>query len=553
MASYHRARGRLSVRSLLVLLVALLIVSPLGQAGARRVLQAGPSESPAVGGSQVTTQGISDLPDGEIVYRVVKRTAPARGGAKVGRRVLSIVLATDDPILLSNEREDGTIVDIARVAPGESYLVQDGTRQIRSSLTDEPVEYLAVEIVGAASGPKIGNGELQFLSDPFTAPDGPRDIDFVRNILSGDDTGLIPDSGSTVAILATDGAIDILPANGPSTTLQAGESAIFPAGDLEITAATATANGVPTNQLAGLTSSLQTTPGDAAYVVTVIGEEVPPTRAKPSATSAGGDASTAPVPTTVSRPDASATPEPAASSKGTIGVQGFACLTPAGPSFDPTSCTPRPTGYSASITGGGRTFALSDAIPSDDAYFWAGLPLGAYTLSVDPLPEGVAGYLVPPGEGITGSPETGYTVTLSEIRPTVNVSIYFYPATAIVPTPTSTPAPVGVTVNITFSECGGYDPTLGPTDCLPVPAGSVNQPYLRRADTGTVPPVSGAVGNVYTWASLPVGGYDVLMSQSTYDFVIDGSYLNAGQGYRIVLSEFPFNLQMYAIRPPVIQ
>ena len=401
MASDHRARGRVSGRSLLILLIAVLIVSPLGQAGARRVLQVGSSDSPAVGGSQVTTQGISDLPDGEIVYRVVQRTAPARGGAKVGRRVLSIVLATDEPVLLSNEQGDGTIVDIARVAPGESYLVQDGTRQIRSSLDGQPVEYLAVEIVAESSGPNFGNGELLFLSDPFTAPDGPRDIDFVRNILEGNDIGLIPDSGNTVAILATDGAIDILPANGAVTTLQAGESAIFPAGDLEIEAATPTANGVPTNQLAGLTSSLQAGPGDAAYVVTVIGEEVPATGVSPSSASSDDEPEPTPVRTVEPTSDPTATSEPAASANGTIGVKGFACQTVAA-DFDPEACEARPGGYSASISGNGKTFELTDAIPSNGAYFWAGLALGDYELTVDPLPDGAAAYLVPPSAGITG-------------------------------------------------------------------------------------------------------------------------------------------------------
>ena len=545
MASDQRARGRVSGRSLLILLVALLIVSPLGQAGARRVLQGGPSDSPAIGGSQVTTQGIAELPDGEIVYRVVKRTAPARGGAKVGRRVLSIVLATDEPVLLSNEREDGTILDIARVAPGESYLVQAGTRQIRSSLDNESVEYLAVEIVRESSGPDIGNGELLFLSDPFTAPEGPRDIDFVRNILEGNDVGLVPDSGNTVAILATDGAIDILPANGTPTTLQAGESAIFPAGDIEIEAATTTANGVPTNQLAGLTSSLQADPGDAAYVVTVIGEEVPATGVTPTATSRSGN----PDPGSAASPSAEpgATTEPNTSANGTIGVQAYLCPATTVATLDPAACKPTMEGFGASIDGGGTTRTLADSTSSATGYFWIGIPLTTYTLTVDPLPDGFTGYYVPGSAAVGGSAEDGYTLTVDETSPAITVPIYFLAAEAQAPRTSS--------VTALLYRCLAYDPNTGPDNCSPEPVGEANMPYLAGIanTTGSYDAASAVVnGNSCTWTAVPVGDYALGQSGWANDYVVNGTYTNGGGTYPFEAQPPSVTLEVYNIEPILI-
>lgn len=550
MASDQRARGRVSGRSLLIILVALLIVSPLGQAGARRILQV-TSDSPAVGGSQVTTQGIADLPDGKIVYRVVKRMAPARGGAKVGRRVLSIVLATDDPVLLSNERDDGTIVDLARVAPGEAYLVQDGTRQIRSSLTSQPVEYLAVEIVKESSGPNFGNGELLFLSDPFTAPEGPRDIDFVRNILDGSDVGLIPDSGNTVAILATDGAIDILPANGTPTTLQAGESAIFPAGDLEIEAATPTANGVPTNQLAGLTSSLQADPGEAAYVVTVIGDEVPATGVTPSPSVAARSASPTPAsdtrPTGTPEPGATATSEPEADRNGTIGVNGYVCPATTVEDLDPADCKPTTEGFGAAIGGGGETRTLADAIPAETGYFWIGIPLATYDLAVDPLPDGYTGYYVPESAGVVGSPEDGYTITVDETRPAVTVPIYFLAAEAA--------APATGSVTAVIYRCLAYTAEAGPDNCSPEPVSESNMPYLAGAEnTAAIYTVETAVinGNSCTWTAVNFGNYSLGQSNWPYDWVVGGDYLEPGQTYPVVVVPGALTIDIYNIEPVVI-
>src|ERR687892_682103 len=91
---------------LLLLGLLLLILSPFGYVAGRSFVRLD-DPSPALGRAQVITQGISELPEGEAIWRVVRRTAPALGDAKVGRRVTSFVLATDEPILITDVHDDG--------------------------------------------------------------------------------------------------------------------------------------------------------------------------------------------------------------------------------------------------------------------------------------------------------------------------------------------------------------------------------------------------------------------------------------------------------------
>src|SRR5690606_7862808 len=118
--------------ALLGLLV--LVLSPFGFVAGRSLIRLD-DPSPAVGRAQVITQGIAALPDGDYVMRIVRRTAPALGDAKIGRRALGFALATDEPILITEVTGDGDDVayrDVARIAPGEAYLTLEGTRQIRA-------------------------------------------------------------------------------------------------------------------------------------------------------------------------------------------------------------------------------------------------------------------------------------------------------------------------------------------------------------------------------------------------------------------------------------
>ena len=359
--------------------IALLVLTPFGVVGARQLAPSG--GSPATGSAQVVTQGIAELPDDQVAWRLVERTAPPRGVAKPTKRQLGFILASDEPILLTDTTPDGT-EDIARLAPGEAYLVKDGTRQARASFSDRAVKYLALELVSAAEVDDVGSGTLLYKSDPFPAPTGERDIDLVRNVLEVGELASVPDTGESTVILATDGAIDILPDGGPATTLQAGESAQFEAGELQIEAIAPTASVAKRIPAAALTDQLaQSSTVGAAYVVAVIGEEIPPPPT-PTPTS-----TPTPIP-----PTATATALPVTT--GSIAVTVYNC--PEGMTVENMvgdACDLAGGGFDIvlSIPGGG-TLTLADAASDGVSYFWSGLDLGQYGLVESPLPRGYVTY-----------------------------------------------------------------------------------------------------------------------------------------------------------------
>ncbi len=132
-----------------VLVAILALVVPIVVAAAQQNGLDAPS--PASGHASVLAQGIVTFPEGEFVCRVVERVAQPLGSAQYEEQELGFVIATDGPLLLADE-VDGVPQQVARLAVGELYLVQDGTRQRRASVGNEPVTYNVLEIVPARGG-----------------------------------------------------------------------------------------------------------------------------------------------------------------------------------------------------------------------------------------------------------------------------------------------------------------------------------------------------------------------------------------------------------------
>jgi hypothetical protein len=246
-----------------------LAAAPAGLIAAQQTIQ--DNVSPAQGAAQVVAQGLSELPEGDLVWRIVERQALPRGEAQPGERVTSYVIARDETILLTNV-VDGNMVDVAYLAPGEAFLVPEGTSQIRSSLTDQPATYISFELVPAASADQTGSGTLLFTTSTFQAPSGLRDVDLVANVLRQGDESVIPYTGGPVAVFATDGVIDIISNDtGETATLQPGEMAVFN-GDVTIRGAGAAS--VP--GVRAFAPLLQGADDAAVYFASVIGQEVIP-------------------------------------------------------------------------------------------------------------------------------------------------------------------------------------------------------------------------------------------------------------------------------------
>jgi hypothetical protein len=252
--------------------IALLVLAaaPTGLIAAQQALD--PNASPAQGGAQVIAQGLSELPSGSLVWRVVERQALPRGEAQPGERVTSYVIARDESILLTNVDANGVMTDVAYLAPGEAYLVPEGTTQIRSSLSDQPATYISFELVPADAADQTGSGTLLFTTPAFEAPEGLRDVDLVANVLGAGEESTIPYTGGPVSVFATDGLIDITNVNtGETTTLQPGDMAIF---DGEVTIRGAGSAKVP--GVRALAPLAQADQGEAVYFASVIGQQVIP-------------------------------------------------------------------------------------------------------------------------------------------------------------------------------------------------------------------------------------------------------------------------------------
>src|SRR4029453_3861058 len=97
------------------------------------------------------------------------------------------------------------------------------TRTVRASFTDQSTKYFALELVPADEVDDVGSGDLLFKSAAFTPPSGKRDVDLLRDVLALGESGTVPDSGQDNVVLATEGAIDVIPRNGRATRLDAGE------------------------------------------------------------------------------------------------------------------------------------------------------------------------------------------------------------------------------------------------------------------------------------------------------------------------------------------
>ena len=134
-------QSRWGTRLLLVGLL-LLVLSPFGFVAARSFVRLD-DPSPAIGRAQVITQGIAQLPGDQYVMRIVRRTAPALGDAKIGRRALGFALATAEPILITEVQGEDEYRDVARAAVGGALMLGAGAG-------------ILLVLVGASLGHDIG-------------------------------------------------------------------------------------------------------------------------------------------------------------------------------------------------------------------------------------------------------------------------------------------------------------------------------------------------------------------------------------------------------------
>lgn len=371
------------------LLIALLVILP-PQAAAQEAAEV--TFSPASGTAQVIAQGVTPLPEGNVVWRTVRARALPLADAPFEAQPLSFVLATTGPLLLTND--DGAQIQLGT---GEAALTPGGTVQQRASLSGQEVSFLSIELVPEAAAPPANATVLQ-PGAPFAAPGGAHDLDLVADLLGSGESLTIPDSGGKNVILVTDGAATVGKPDGGSAVLLAGEAASFSG---ELLVAPAPSGGVAADR--------------AGFVVAMIGPEIPPPALSTTGTAAP------PTPASVETPEVAAT-----SDAGSIAISVYDC--PPGmttTTFNAAACAPTTQDFDITISGSALALPLTvgDASAEGDNLVWGGLPLGDYVIAEAVLPLGYADYGLA-ARGASGNSTLGYRVTLDAETPDLTARIY---------------------------------------------------------------------------------------------------------------------------------
>jgi hypothetical protein len=202
-------------------MISLLSLALVGPTGAIALFQQiGNDASPATGHAAVIAQGVSFLPENGAAWRIVEDTAESLDVAVPETRTLGFTVAVNDGVLVN----DYSFGVQTRVAAGEAAFVAAGASQQRASISGGNAPYLRIGLVNAAEANDAGGDTLIFAGDAFTAPDGRRDIDLVRDVLQNDEESRVGagNGPSLVHIISGSAVLD----DGQETfELSAGESA----------------------------------------------------------------------------------------------------------------------------------------------------------------------------------------------------------------------------------------------------------------------------------------------------------------------------------------
>jgi hypothetical protein len=377
-----------------LLMTALLLIS---YCFAPRVAAQAPDAgyAPASGRVQVIAQGVVPLPQGDVLWRTVRTRAAMPADAAFEERPLGFVFASTGPLLLV-DRPSG---EQMRLGTGEAALVHPGAMQQRSSLSDQPVAYLSIELVPVDAPPPGDNATVLAPGQPFPAPVGLHDFDLLSGEVVADETFTIPDSGTKNVILITGGAASLARPGAEPVVLIAGEAASF-SGALQVAAAPADASADVAAR--------------ASFLVAMIGPEIAPPE----------DVSEPPQPMPTEAAAAAATAS--ASGAGSIAIEVFTC--PPGMTAETlaaAACAPAVVDFDVTLSGENLDgpLTLGDAQTDGDAFVWSGLPYGDYLIAEAVMPTGFSTYVLA-APNTSGAPDTGYRLTLGPDQPRLSVRIY---------------------------------------------------------------------------------------------------------------------------------
>jgi hypothetical protein len=372
------ARSTRAVVAMLIL--ALLIWLPAGFAAAQ---QGDSGFTPVSDHAQVIAQGVVELPPEQAVWRTVRERASGSTEATFEARFLGFVFASSGPLLLV----DAGTGEQTRLGTGEGALVREGEVQQRSSLANDAVTYLAIELVTSSTSSPAAGTVLE-TGEPFAAPSGQHDLDLLADTLAVGENLTIPDSSAENLFLVTEGTATLTAPDGETEVLLAGESATF--------------TGVRT------VSAAPDSDAPASFLVAIIGPEV----LAPTLPPQSAELSPVPGATAVARSGAG---------QGSITLQVYAC--PSGMTaqkIDITACANIDEGFAVTVSGPAlaQPLTLSDAETTAAGFRWGQLPPGEYEIAETELPAGATSYV------LAARGTNGGRISIDTTQPDQSVRIY---------------------------------------------------------------------------------------------------------------------------------
>ncbi|HEV2528705.1 MAG TPA: hypothetical protein VGT61_09680 [Thermomicrobiales bacterium] len=401
----------------------------------------------------VIAQGVAELPDDDVAWRVLRSTGGSRDDQQPVPAVTGFVVAGTDDLLISDL--DTSVQTL--LGPAEASWVAGDSEQQRASLTDDPVTYSEIGPVPADDADDAGESDVVFAGDAFEGPDGPHRITL------------------SVALLGPDQVLDVTVEDGPVLIyVNAGQLAVSTGGDL------ATGDAQTYDEDMSLTND-GTDP--ARVYVAAIGASVPP------------------LPSFAGQ----ATLQVRACPEGSSGFQ-----------FTPSQCTPVDAGdgFSVSLLDANYQPVEPSGALEDGEQTWDDLEFGIYPWGAPTLPAPYVGSL---WTDIDSNPLDIAQVTIDADTLDVTHILYVFPITegtisvSIANCPSGvTPdnlagqtcdAPVGNTTSLTVTTPDGE--TLDAND-----ATTGSGAYVFTVD------VDNASGAFFTvdQASLPAGYDDYLIT-----------------------------------------
>ena len=462
--------------------LALLLAGPTGAFAIFQRLDERPS--PAAGHAEVIAQGVAVLPGGQAAWRVVEDTAEPLDAALPEERALGFAYAESAGILV-NDYSYGTQ---SRLAPGEASFVAPGVTQQRASLSGNDEGYLRIGLVPAGEATDDGGDTLAYAGDPAATPDGARDIDLLRDVLTDGETTDIAAGDFPTLLYVVEGQVRV--DDGDRVTRLSTGDGITIDGALSVEATQ-----------------------DAVIIAGVVGAEVPPMpRFSGSVTL---DIRTCP---------ADVTKEQLLANAEQGSDEGF------------TSCEkvddPVKAGMKINLNQPeGNPLRLADAEQTRDGNVaWSGLAFGDYVLGkVTAYPEGYGDYVVT--DGNLGIVKRG-NITLDRGNPDAYRVIY------LLQTPK---APEG-SITVSYYVCSvetfdQFDPANCGTFAGGINTGITGQgiPTQTLADAGEVDE------STYRWSNLPIASGETVAEGETGSYLLSFEVKDTEPTPRVVVDGAQFS------------